>query len=242
MTILDRLFFRNYIKNYIIVFSCMLTLYVVLDLFTNLNDFAVNRNGVVSLFRHVAGYYAVQITIIFDKLAPIITVLAGLFTVVWMQKSNELLPQLSAGVSTYRVIRPIVFGCLCTLALSTLNTEMIIPRLADQLTISRDDPERVKPVQVRGAFDPMTRDHFIGGGDQSRKCARPGDNVELRSGFFSRVLQCQHIRGQPSRDAGYPLASQRQHQSQLLPCQGQSADVQERTRRCAACGNRFQHR
>jgi lipopolysaccharide export system permease protein len=154
--------FVNYFRNYLIVFVCMMTLFVIVDLFMNLNDFANNKNGFGSVVVHIVGYYSVQITQIFNILSEAITLLAAAFTVAWMQRSNELLPQLSAGISTQRVIRPILIGCVITSALGPLNTEIVIPQLADRLTVPRDDPQRVKATHVRGSFDPTTKEHFIG--------------------------------------------------------------------------------
>jgi len=162
MRTLDRMLFFNYVRNYIIVFVCLMTIFVILDLFTNLNDFANNKNGFGSVVAHIVGYYSVQITQIFNVLCEAITLLAAAFTVAWMQRSNELLPQLSAGISTQRVIRPILLGCLITSTFGPLNTEVVIPRLADRLTVPRDDPERLKPAPVRGSYDPTTREHFVG--------------------------------------------------------------------------------
>lgn len=162
MRTLDRMLLVSYIRNYSIVFVCMMTLFVIVDLFMNLNDFANNKNGFGNVVLHIVGYYSVQITQIFNILSEAITLLAAAFTVAWMQRSNELLPQLSAGVPTQRVIRPILLGCIITSAFGPLNTEIIIPRVADMLTVPRDDPQRLKPTHVRGSYDPTTKEQFVG--------------------------------------------------------------------------------
>ena len=76
-----------------------------------------------------------------------------MFTVSWMQRNNELLPQLSAGIPTRRVLRPVLLGAGLTLALGPLNQEFVIPRIADQLMAPRDDPDQAKAVVVQGCFD-----------------------------------------------------------------------------------------
>jgi lipopolysaccharide export system permease protein len=171
MNTLDRLFFAAYVRNFLIVLSCLLGLYVVVDLFMNLNDFTANKSGVADVLNHVAGYYAVQISVIFDRLGELVTLAAAVFTVAWMQRNNELLPQLSAGVPTRRVIFPVLLGALLTSALAPLNSELYIPAVAEQLTVPRDDPDRRKPTQVRGAYDPNTKDHIVG---ESAARERPG--------------------------------------------------------------------
>lgn len=173
MTTLDRMFFVSYVRNFLIVLSCLLGLYVVVDLFMNLNDFTKDKSGVREVFSHVFGYYSVQIAVIFDRLGELVTLAAAVFTVAWMQRNNELLPQLSAGVPTRRVIRPVVMGAVLTTLLVPLNTELYIPAVNDQLSVPRDDPDRSKPTQVRGAYDPNTKDHIVG---ESAAREKPGPN------------------------------------------------------------------
>jgi lipopolysaccharide export system permease protein len=151
-TTLDRMFFTNYLRSYLIVLSSLLSLYIIVDLFTNLDDFS--RGGFIDNMRHIAKYYSTRISQIFDRLSEALTLLGAMFTVAWMQRNNELLPQLSAGISTRRVIRPVLFGCALTLALGPLNQELVIPRIAEDLTTDRDDPKQERWVIVKGAFDP----------------------------------------------------------------------------------------
>lgn len=178
MTTLDRMFFANYVRNFAIVLVCLLSLYVVVDLFMNLNDFTKGKAGVGDVLVHVGGYYSAQLAVIFDRLAELVTLAAAVFTAAWMQRNNELLPQLSAGVPTRRVIRPILIGVLLTTALAPLNTEFYIPAVAEQLTVSRDDPELRKPSQVKGAFD--SNGDFIEGAQAVR---RPDAQFRRIEGF-----------------------------------------------------------
>jgi lipopolysaccharide export system permease protein len=159
---LDRMLLASYVRNFVIVLSCLLGLYVVVDLFMNLNDFTKDKGGLRDVLAHVSGYYSVQLSLIFDRLGELVTLAAAVFTVAWMQRNNELLPLLSAGVPTRRVIRPVFLGALLTLSLTPLNSELYIPAVADQLTVPRDDPDRRKPTQVRGAYDPNTKEHVVG--------------------------------------------------------------------------------
>lgn len=151
MTTLDRMFFTNYLRSYFIVLSSLLSLYVIVDLFTNLDDFS--QGGFRDNVLHILKYYSTRISQIFDRLSEAITLLGAMFTVAWMQRNNELLPQLSAGISTRRVVRPVLLGCLVTLAVGPLNQELVIPRIAEELTTPRDDPKLERPSEVRGAYD-----------------------------------------------------------------------------------------
>jgi lipopolysaccharide export system permease protein len=151
MTTLDRSLFRAYLQAYLICLISLLSLYVVVDLFMNLEDFA--HQGLEAVLRHVLNYYGYKIIQIFDRLSEPIVLLAAMFTVAWVQRNNELLPLLSAGVPTRRVIRPVLVGSVIMLGLGVANQELVIPHVADSLLVDRDDPGGEKVLGVSGAYD-----------------------------------------------------------------------------------------
>jgi lipopolysaccharide export system permease protein len=153
-TTLDRMVLLNFFRSYAIVLSSLLSLYVVIDLFTNLDSFGRAGGGAAGVIRHVVGYYTYQIALIFDRLAEAASLMAATFTVSWMQRNNEFLPQLSAGIPTRRVIRPILIGAAVTLSFGPLNQEFVLPRIASQLLVAKDDPEGAKAQVLAGAYDP----------------------------------------------------------------------------------------
>jgi len=153
ITTLDRMILVSFFRSYAIVCTSLLSLYVVLDLFTNIDTFGKSGN-IVGITKHIFGYYSAQIVLIFDRLAESITLLAAMFTVSWMQRNNELLPQLSAGIPTRRAILPVLLGAAITLTFGPLNQELIIPEVADRLVAPRDDLEGARAVPLMGAYDP----------------------------------------------------------------------------------------
>lgn len=160
MTTLDRLYFVSYLRSYGIVLLSVLSLYIILDLFTNLDEFS--GRGFAALIEHVLRYYSTRISQIFDRLSEFLSLIAAVFTVAWMQKNNELLPQLSAGIPTRRVVRPVLLGAIVTLALGPLNQEFVIPRIAEDLLAQRSDLDHERPTDVKGGFD-STGVHLEGG-------------------------------------------------------------------------------
>jgi lipopolysaccharide export system permease protein len=152
--LIDRLMVRGYMKAYCVCLSSLLSLYVVVDLFTNLDDFTHHGRGLFAAVNHIVTYYGYKIPKIFDQLCEVIALLAGMFTVAWMQRNNEQVPLLSAGVSTRRIVAP-VLGCACVmLSLAALNQEFLIPRVADQLSRERDDPTGAREVGARSHYEP----------------------------------------------------------------------------------------
>lgn len=154
MYLIDRLLIRSYIKSYLICLNSLLTLYIVVDLFTKLDDFTERHTDLRAVVSHISTYYGYQATLIFDRLCEVIVLMAATFTVAMIQKHNELLPLLSAGVPTRRVMRPILACAVLLLGLSVANQEFLIARIGDQLMNDRDDPNGEKDLIVKGAFEP----------------------------------------------------------------------------------------
>lgn len=175
LTTIDRLLIRSFLKAYAVCLTSLLALYIVVDLFTNLDDFASHDGGVETTARYIGIYYGVKVFQIFDRLCEAILVLAATFTIAWMRRNNEQIPLLASGISTQRIVRPILFTALCMLSLNMINQELIIPRLGQQLTFQRDDPNGEKEMQVRGCYEPNLT-HITG-------------EMATRKGFVIRKFQ-----------------------------------------------------
>jgi len=152
--LIDRQLVRGYFKSYLVCLTSLLSLYIVVDLFTNLDDFTHHNGGVFMTARLIGIYYGYKVTQIFDRLCEAILLMAATFTVTFMQRNNEQMPLLSAGVSTRRIVMPVIFSACTMLTLTVLNQEMLIPRIGHRLTFQRDDPNGEKDVEVKGAFEP----------------------------------------------------------------------------------------
>ena len=139
MRILDRERYWSFVKAYFICFVALVGLYVVIDSFNNLDEFEEWAKSTPDLFLNMGRYYLIKMSLIYDQICGIITMMAAIFTVTWMQKNNELLAMLAAGISTRRVIRPVLISALGVSSLAVINQEFIMPRLAEELQKPPDD-------------------------------------------------------------------------------------------------------
>jgi lipopolysaccharide export system permease protein len=153
MMILDRMLFFAFLRAYAICLTSTLSLYIILDLFSNLDDFGGKTGAFSEVANNIFTYYSYRTIQYYDRLCEAIALLAAVFTIAWMQRNNELLPVLSAGVSTHRVIRPIILGAAVMLGVGVAIQELVIPRIAEKLVLDRDDLDREKEVMVQGAYD-----------------------------------------------------------------------------------------
>ena len=78
--------------------------------------------------------------------------MAAIFTVTWMQRNNEQLAILAAGVSTHRAIRPVLVSSVIVSSFAVANQELIMPRYAEELAKSHDDDGQ-RTVHVSSRYD-----------------------------------------------------------------------------------------
>jgi len=183
---IDRYVARNFLFSYLAVLLGLLGLAVVIDASMNLDEFlelvpaegsALSRAG--RLLGILGHWYAAKSALFFQFLAPVITVLAAIVTVVMMKRRNEFVPLLASGVSVYRALWPVLLLTLLASGLAMANQELWLPRLATRLVRDPDDPEGRKPHQMTAAFTDADGNHI------SATAYTP----------FERTLQDLHIDG-----------------------------------------------
>jgi lipopolysaccharide export system permease protein len=162
--ILDRQRYWSFLKAYVICYVSLVGLYIVIDAFSNFDEFTKRAEG-AEVFRVMARFYLVRQSSFFDQLCGVIGMMAAVFTVTWMQRNNEQLAILSAGVSTHRAIRPVLFSSVLVSFLAIGNQEIIMPRYAEELAKSHDD-DGEQTVRVAGRYD--SRGIMILGNDADR--------------------------------------------------------------------------
>lgn len=163
MRILDRERYWAFFKAYVICFIALVGLYVVIDAFANLDEFSEVSGG-VKLFRTMGRYYLVRLSLFYDRLCGVIVMMAAIFTVTWMQRNNELLAMLAAGIGTKRVIRPVLIGALLVNSLAVANQEWVMPGIAEEVQKPPDDDGKRSLVLFRSRED--LRGVVINGGKE----------------------------------------------------------------------------
>ncbi len=146
--------FSAFLRAYAICMVSTLSLYIIVDLFTNIDDFFQKDKNGLEIAVHIITYYGYRTIQYYDRLCEALSLLAAMFTVAWTQRNNELIPILSAGVSTHRFLRPILLGAAVMLLMGVVNQEYLIPYIAPALVTDRNDPEGNKNLVVQGCYDP----------------------------------------------------------------------------------------
>jgi lipopolysaccharide export system permease protein len=152
-TILDRQMIYSYFKAYLFCLVSLMGLFIIVDLFMHLDEFMTQHKDLESVLRFVSVYYGYKSFMIFDRLCEAIILLAGMFTVAWMQRNNELLPLLSAGVSTRRVVQPVLLCAFAMMGLVALNQEFALPQIDSFMLDNRLNPDGAKESDVKATYD-----------------------------------------------------------------------------------------
>lgn len=132
MTIVDRYLALLFLRTFLICFLSFSGLFVVVHLFSNLDELAaisetIGWSGVMSQF------YLPRMAELFDKSAAILTLVAALFSVSLLQRRNELTAIEAGGLTKARILRWVTILSVGLLGLTVANREMLIPKLKDQL-------------------------------------------------------------------------------------------------------------
>lgn len=139
MTTLDRYIFRGLLLNYLIALAVMISLYVVLDMLFNMDEFTETGGGMLILLTKLWSYYSARVFEYFSQLSGVISLFACLLTVARMRRLNELTAVIASGVSLYRVAVPVLAFGLITTGLWYIDTEIVIPHIAHKLARRHDD-------------------------------------------------------------------------------------------------------
>jgi lipopolysaccharide export system permease protein len=147
-TVLDRYLLRSLLVNYAVALAVMISLYIVLDMFVNMDEFTEHGYALYTVVANMVDYYVPNIFLYFAQLSGVITLFACTAVLARMRKLNELTAILASGVSLYRVARPVViFGIVMT-GLLIVDTEWVIPAVAHKLSRDHDDADGKRAYEV----------------------------------------------------------------------------------------------
>ncbi len=163
MKILDRYIMKSFLIGYAIAFCVLIGLWVIVDLFVNLDEFAEQSDrGIWSISMHIATFYGLHATVYFRDLAGVITVVAAVFSLGRMVHDNELVAIIASGVSAQRIVVPILGLALFSTVLWVGDQELLIPSISAKLARGHGDLPGEEYFKV----------NFLSDGNGSLICAR----------------------------------------------------------------------
>ncbi len=148
MRTLDRYLLRSFLSNYVLSLAVLISLYVVLDLFVNFDEFTEGGKPIITILGNIFSYYCYNLPLYFSQLSGVITLFAACGTFARLQRQNEITAVLASGTSLYRLATPIVLAALIMNGLLVFDHEMILPQVAPKLVRQRDDVEGIRVYEV----------------------------------------------------------------------------------------------
>ncbi|MEM7453155.1 MAG: LptF/LptG family permease [Planctomycetota bacterium] len=133
MTIIDRYLLFTFLKNFVICLTSFTALYVVIHLFTNLDEVTAAAELSGGMPQFIWEFYGPRALDIFDRTAGILLLFSAVFSFSMMQRRRELTAIQAAGIPRMRLARPIIVASLVLIGLSIVNREYWIPQVREQL-------------------------------------------------------------------------------------------------------------
>ncbi|MEY2542264.1 MAG: lipopolysaccharide export system permease protein, partial [Verrucomicrobiota bacterium] len=110
MRLLDRYIIRHFLEAYFYCVAGFLSIWLIFDISDNINTFLDRQFG----FGHTIEFYLTQLPQVLVILLPVSLLLALLFSLGRMSRTNEIVSTMAAGVSIPRMLLPLVIIGLLT--------------------------------------------------------------------------------------------------------------------------------
>ena len=156
MLIIDRYLLRQFIKTFVICYVSLTGLYIVFDAFTHLDEFLNYTERSEGLLSLMGSFYAYQSILFFELTSGLLTLVAAMFTLAWIQRHNELTALMAAGISRIRVVVPVICVAVVIALLAAANRELVIPRIRNELSRQPSDLMRDHGQQLQPRYDNRT--------------------------------------------------------------------------------------
>lgn len=157
MTRIDRYILVLYLRVLLICFASVCGLLIVVEVFTNLDEFV--RYGAQSgrgLLAILVEYFIPRIIEMFEGLSGLLALLALLFVIAWLNKTHEFTALLAAGVTKRRVIKPLLAASAVVVLGAASLREIVIPAYQDRLSLNPQELTGEVPRSMRPLYDPSS--------------------------------------------------------------------------------------
>jgi lipopolysaccharide export system permease protein len=123
VTILFRYLLREYVKIFLMCFSGLMTIYLVIDFFEKVRKFLRYDASAID----VLTYFVLRMPGISYQIAPLAVLMATLLTIGVLSRSHEITAMRSCGISLYWIASPFLFFGLSLAVILLLFTSTVIP-------------------------------------------------------------------------------------------------------------------
>jgi lipopolysaccharide export system permease protein len=208
--LIDRYLGRAQLHAFVIVFVSLAGLYFVFDAFTNMEEFITHAAETGSMAKILGAYYGGRIVWFFDATSPVITLASAMFALSWLERHNELTALLAAGVSRWRIARPVIVFAAVVSLMSAANRELLLPRIREAFARNAQDLDGTAIQPFESRYDHRTDILFRGRGVRAGMATIESPSLLMppQLGEFGSQITAQRAVWQAAaadRPAGYLL-------------------------------------
>ncbi len=127
---LDRYVARMYLSSWLVSIVFFLGLFSVISFFGSVNDLLKHSDKGGTTLEVVARFYVYRLPTILVQVSPFVMLMAALFTVMRLQRHNELMAMLMVGRSARRIVTPILVLTAVFIGGQIWMQESLAPRCA----------------------------------------------------------------------------------------------------------------
>jgi len=156
ITMIDRYLLWLFLRVLLLSFTSLAGLLVIINLFSNLDDFIEYGKREGELTQLLFQYYGPFLLSIFERLCGLLSMMSVLFVVAWLYRTNEFTALLAAGISKGRVVRPLLAGSVVVILVAAASREWVIPKYQDILDRKPQDLNPQLPRLLKPDYDRET--------------------------------------------------------------------------------------
>ncbi len=123
LKLLDGMLLRRFFMNLFVAVVSWIVIFVILNIIENLSKFLDNGATLPQFLL----YYLYFIPFVIKITLPIAVLLSALFALNSFAQNDEIIAQLAAGISLYRILKPLFIASLFISILSGLFDEFVVP-------------------------------------------------------------------------------------------------------------------
>ncbi len=206
--IIDRYLLKQFMQVLVICFCSMAGLYVVIDAFGHLDHFVdfANENG--NLLIILAEYYGYRTLEFFDRTSGLLALIGAMFTVTWIERHQEMVALLAAGIPRFRILLPILIAAIGVSLLAAANRELVMPNVRHKLALDSKNLGGDKSADLQPSFDRETSILLAGEKvvQKGKIIQHPNFVMPTKLTTYGKQIsaeQAQYFPAQPDRPSGY---------------------------------------
>ncbi|MBI5558570.1 MAG: LptF/LptG family permease [Deltaproteobacteria bacterium] len=123
MKLLDRYIFKQFFMNLFLVLASLVSIYLLVDFFERIDNFTEADKPLALAI----SYFLLKIPFIYDQMAPVCILLAGVITLGLLSKNREQMSLNAGGISFMRIVLPIIAASVLFTILTIAAAQWLLP-------------------------------------------------------------------------------------------------------------------